>query len=141
MGSKTDGEVAARERADALRDDDDVVIGAIARVVADFPNAPPPAVTVRAIEKKRSPPGSSSHCVTTSPGVRKVVWRLHSGQPPPCAAKGKPAPSSRFDTLPAASMRMKKKAIAPGSAPRRVVRRWATCSKLVPNSRESASMS
>jgi hypothetical protein len=37
--------------------------------------------------KNRSPWGSSSHCVSASPGRAKAWCRLHSGHPPPCAAK------------------------------------------------------
>jgi hypothetical protein len=49
--------------------------------------APIATSTVRAIEKNRSPWGSSSHCVSASPGRAKAWCRLHSGHPPPCAAR------------------------------------------------------
>ena len=45
----------------------------MARSTRGAPKAPPPAVTVRAIEKKRWPSGSSSHWVTIWRGVRKTL--------------------------------------------------------------------
>ena len=41
----------------------------MARSTRGLPKDPPPAVTVRAMEKNRWPSGSSSHWVTISRGV------------------------------------------------------------------------
>ena len=52
--------------------------------------APPPAVTVRAIEKKRWPSGVSTTWVTTRPGVWKAPCKFQRGQVPPGDEAGEP---------------------------------------------------
>ncbi len=88
--------------------------------------------TVRAIENHCVELVSSITCVRMRPGFEKVAWMFHTGQVPPELAKGKRLDENRFETLPAMSTRSRKKGTPRAFCRDRVVRRWATCSKLAP---------
>ena len=82
------------------------------------------------------------HCDNnTAPGRAKDWWTAHNGQPPAMRAKGRPVPSSRSDTLPAGSTRIRKNGTPLAVSRCKVVSRCAACSKLTSKAAAMASTS
>ena len=75
------------------------------------------------------------------PGLRNTVWMVQRGQAPPKREKGTASLAKRLDTLPAWSTRMRKNGTPRAPGRDRVVRRCATCSKLIPNRAFSSEVS